>query len=222
MFRKTIMQNSKRSPKTMLELGSGGGNNASFLKRHFDTTLVDLSADMLRVSRILNPECEHIQGDMRSIRLQRAFDIIFIHDAIGYMSTRDQLKQAITTAFCHCRPGGIALFVPDHTKESFKPATSHGGHDEGDRGIRYLEWIFDADPADEKYNSCMTYLLRYDNETKYGGLDESEFGLFSVTQWLDIIGETGFRPMSLPFGHKEYPRGLHSMFVGIKPEGLTE
>ena len=98
IFRETIIQNSKRPPKTMLELGSGGGNNASFLKRYFAVTLVDLSADMLRVSRNLNPECEHIQGDMRSIRLERTFDIIFIHDAIGYMSTRAQLEQA-----CECQ-----------------------------------------------------------------------------------------------------------------------
>lgn len=51
--------------KTMVEFGSGGGNNASCLKQQFQMTLVDLSPQMLAVSRELNPECERVQGDMR-------------------------------------------------------------------------------------------------------------------------------------------------------------
>src|SRR6266404_5458871 len=71
--------------RTVLELGSGGGNNASHLKRHFEITLVDVSPAMLAVSRALNPECEHVRGDMRTLRLGRQFDRVFIHDAIAYM-----------------------------------------------------------------------------------------------------------------------------------------
>ena len=69
-------------PVTVLELGSGGGNNASHLKAHFKLTLADLSEGMLDLSRRLNPECEHIHGDMRTLRLDRLFDAVFIHDAI--------------------------------------------------------------------------------------------------------------------------------------------
>ena len=50
--------------RTLLELGSGGGNNASHMKAHFAPTLVDASAGMLDVSRALNPECEHVEGDI--------------------------------------------------------------------------------------------------------------------------------------------------------------
>jgi SAM-dependent methyltransferase len=49
----------------VLELGSGGGNNASHLKAQFELTLVDRSPEMLEVSRSLNPECDHVLGDMR-------------------------------------------------------------------------------------------------------------------------------------------------------------
>src|ERR1700752_2810205 len=41
----------------LLQVGSGGGNNASHLKARFTCTLTDLSADMLALSRTLNPEC---------------------------------------------------------------------------------------------------------------------------------------------------------------------
>ena len=69
-------------PGTLLELGSGGGNNASHLKARFNCTLTDISPDMLALSRTLNPECEHLEGDMRTLRLGRTFDVVFIHDAI--------------------------------------------------------------------------------------------------------------------------------------------
>jgi hypothetical protein len=73
---------------TLLELGcGGGGNNAVHLKAHLArVTLTNLSSHMLAVSRALNPDCEHLVRDMRTLRLGRAFDVVFIHDAIDYMT----------------------------------------------------------------------------------------------------------------------------------------
>src|SRR5690349_23802772 len=62
--------------REVLDLGSGGGNVATHLKGRFAMTLVDLSEDMLAVSRRLNPECAHLQGDMRTLRLGRRFDAV--------------------------------------------------------------------------------------------------------------------------------------------------
>src|SRR5215831_5282157 len=108
-----LMETGKAPPRTVLELGSGGGNNASHLKAHFQMTLVDLSPGMLELSRQLNPECEHMLGDMKTLRLGRGFDAVFVHDAIMYMTTEDDLRRAIETAFVHCRTGGAAVFMPD-------------------------------------------------------------------------------------------------------------
>src|SRR5262245_41966212 len=83
--------------RTLLELGSGGGNNASHLKKRFQCTLTDLSPEMLALSRTLNPECEHLEGDMRTLRLGRTFDVVFIHDAISYLTSEDDLRAAIET-----------------------------------------------------------------------------------------------------------------------------
>ena len=68
--------------KTVLELGSCGGNNTSHLKARFKMTLTDLSPAMLDLSRGINPECEHIQGEMRRLRLGLIFEAIFIEDAV--------------------------------------------------------------------------------------------------------------------------------------------
>src|SRR5438105_7139942 len=60
--RNLLIEESSNPPVTILELGAGGGNNASHLKAHFKMTLVDLSPGMLDLSIKLNSECEHIQG----------------------------------------------------------------------------------------------------------------------------------------------------------------
>src|SRR5262245_23927749 len=119
-YQQTLLACSDHALQTMLELGSGGGNNASHLKARFKMTLVEPSAGMLTVSRVLNPECEHVQGDMRTVRLGRQFDCVFVHDAVCYMTTEADLRAAMETAFIHCAPGGAALFCPDHVRETFQ------------------------------------------------------------------------------------------------------
>src|SRR5687768_13232951 len=100
-------------PETLLELGAGAGNNAVQLKRRFRCRLSDISPAMLGLSRKHNPECEHHEGDMRTVRLGRTFDTVLVHDAVMYMLTEEDLRAAIRTAFVHLRPGGAAVFAPD-------------------------------------------------------------------------------------------------------------
>jgi trans-aconitate methyltransferase len=88
-------------PRTVLELGSGGGNNASHLKLEFECTLTDLSAEMLDVSRRLNPECEHVLGDMRTLRLGRTFDVVLVHDAVRPFITRVLIDTVVAAALAH-------------------------------------------------------------------------------------------------------------------------
>ena len=217
IYRKIMVDTGASPLETLLELGSGGGNNASHLKTHFTTTLVDLSADMLAVSRSLNPECEHIQGDMRTVRLGRLFDAVFIHDAIAYITTENDLRSAIGTAFVHCRPGGVALFCPDHVRETFRPTTSHGGHDVGERSLRYLEWNWDPDTTDSTYTTDFAYLIRERDNVRCE-YDRHVCGLFAREQWLRFITEAGFQTRSVPFEHSQIKPGTGEFFLGLKPQ----
>ena len=114
---------SPASEPSLLELGSGAGHNAIWMKTRFDCTLADLSDPMLELSRRTNPECRHHQGDMQDLDLGRQFDAVLIHDAIGYMTSETDLTAALTTAFKHVRPGGAAIFSPDSVRESFQEQT---------------------------------------------------------------------------------------------------
>jgi trans-aconitate methyltransferase len=201
-----------RQPATLLELGSGGGNNASHMKAKFaSVTLVDLSPQMLEVSRQLNPDCEHLEGDMRTVRLGRTFDMIFIHDAIEYMTTLDDLKQALETAFVHCKPGGMALFVPDEVRETFEPSTKHGGEDGAGRALRYLEWSYDPNETDTTYITHYVLIFREDNQPVQVVHDQHLFGLYSRDDWLRLLWEVGFR------AHFVIDPFERHVFVGYKP-----
>ncbi len=208
-----------RPLRTLLELGSGGGNNASFMKSHFTLTLTDLAPAMLDVSRRLNPECEHLCGDMRTLRLKRQFDAVFIHDAIVYMATPDDLARAVKTAFVHCRPGGTALFVPDYTTETFRPATCHGGCDTPGRAMRYLQWDSDPDPDDGRYRIDFAYLFRDSSTPVRFEHETHECGLFPIRQWHAILQQAGFEPDSVTIETEDLESGYYRLFIGHRPAG---
>jgi SAM-dependent methyltransferase len=215
-YRELLEAASAPPPRTLLELGSGGGNHASHLKQHFALTLVDLSPQMLAVSRALNPECEHVAGDMRSVRLGRAFDCVFVHDAIDYMRSEADLRAVFDTAFLHCRPGGAFLAAPDHVRETFEPGTDDGGSDAPDgRGLRYLGWTWDPDPADSTALTDYAYLLRDPDGCVTVEHDRHEFGLFPRATWLRLLAEAGFAASVAEFPSEE-PTG-HEVFVGRRP-----
>jgi SAM-dependent methyltransferase len=215
IYRGLLAEAADEPIRTVLELGSGGGNNASHLKRHFDMTLTDLSPEMLELSRTLNPESEHVEGDMRTLRLGRDFDAVFVHDAIDYMATRDDLRAAMETAFVHCRPGGVALFVPDFVRERFEPRTSHGGNDGPTGALRYLEWDWDPDPEDDTYLVDFAVLLREEDGTVRVEHDRHECGVFARETWLGLLREVGFRAESRVI--HVYEEVASEAFLGTKP-----
>ncbi len=216
-YRNALASAAEIEVRSVLELGSGGGNNASHMKRHFRLTLVDPSPGMLSVSRTLNPECEHIEGDMRTIRLGRRFDGVFVHDAVAYMTTEEDLRRAIATAHAHTRRGGAAVFAPDHVRETFRASTRHGGHDGDGRSVRYLEWTWDPDPEDGTYTVDFAVLLRDGR----GGIrvehDRHVLGLFPRDLWMGCLVEAGFEARVKQFAHSELePQGIE-IFLGRRP-----
>jgi hypothetical protein len=167
---------------------------------------------MLAMSRTLNPDCEHLEGDMRTLRLGSTFDVVFVHDAVDYMTSRQDLHQALQTAFIHCQAGGVALFVPDYVSETFQPSTEHGGTDANERGLRYLEWCYDPDDTDTTYTTQFAYLLREGNQAVRVEHDQHICGIFPRAEWLQLLREVGFRPEIV---RDPYERDI---FVASKPK----
>ncbi len=191
-FARTLIKLGDPAPRRVLELGSGGGNSAFHLKKRFEMTLVDLSPEMLAVSRALNPECEHIESDIRTVRLGRTFDAVFVHDAICHMTTEADLRAVMQTAFVHLRPGGVALFVPDFVRETFVENTDHGGNDTDRGSVRFLQWTTDPDPRDTTYLVDFAILIRDEQGQTRLVHDRHTYGLFARAKWRGLMREVGF------------------------------
>jgi SAM-dependent methyltransferase len=218
-YRRTLERTADPPLVSLLELGSGGGNNASHLKTRFDMVLVEPAAGMLGLSRALNPECEHHLGDMRTIRLDREFDGVFVHDAVAYMTTEPDLRLAIETAFVHCRPGGVALFAPDFLRETFRPVTEHDGHDGDGRAMRYIAWTWDPDPDDTSFVVDYAYLLRDADGTVRVEHDRHVEGLFARADWIRLLEAAGFEDVRVvPGDLSDLVPGQYELFVARKPE----
>ncbi len=188
-----IQQHLEQPPQTILELGSGAGHVAYFLKQWYQLTLSDLSAPMVALSREINPELDHHIADMKTLQLGDTFDMVFVHDAIMYMLNEPELSQAMQTAFVHCRPGGSVLISPDYTRETFAPSDDLGGEDgpEG-RAMRYLSWAYDPDPGDTTYIVDYAFLLRDAAGDTRVEHDRHTEGLFAEDTWIRMLTEAGF------------------------------
>ena len=200
--------------RTVLELGSGGGNVAWFLKKDFTLTLTDISAEMLAESRKQNPELEHVEGDMRALRLGRLFDGVLIHDAIMYMTSEEDLRAALVTAHVHCSPGGVLVVVPDWVSETFRPHTTQEGTDAGGRGVRYMEWVWDADPNDSEVNNEFILALKEGDELRTV-VDRQIVGVFARATWLRLLRDVGFEPKVVEDPSTEGERS--EVFLGYRP-----
>ncbi|MGI9145322.1 MAG: class I SAM-dependent methyltransferase [Chloroflexota bacterium] len=216
-YLKLMTETLAHTPRSLLELGAGSGNNAWHYKSAVaDVTLTDLAPRMLALSEAQNPECEHVVGDMRSLRLGREYEAVFVHDAISYLTTESDLGQAIETAFVHCQTGGAALFAPDAVRENYRDETEHGGHDGVDgRSLRYLQWTFDPDPADSTYVTEFAYIMHQSFQPSRVAHEQHVTGLFAEADWLRLMSDVGFSACAVPFQHSEVERPL-VVFVGRK------
>ena len=135
------------------------------------------------------------------------------------MVTEADLREAIETAFLHCRPGGVAVFVPDRTRESFDEATDHGGTDDHDGGgVRYLEWTWDPDPEDTEVRTEYAFVFREANRGVWVVHETHHFGLFDRESWLALLTKAGFEGRAVTEVTSE-DREPRQFFVGHRPAG---
>ena len=109
------------TPETLLELGSGGGNNASHLKARFDVHAHRHLARHARAEPHAQPRVRAPRGRHANAPARPQFDVVFIHDAISYLTTEDDLARRSRPPRVHVRPGGVVILTPDATTEIFKP-----------------------------------------------------------------------------------------------------
>jgi SAM-dependent methyltransferase len=111
-----IFRHAGRPVHSVLDLGCGTGAHAARLAaRGYEVVGVDLSGSMLRGARARAEasgiEATFVEGDIRSVRLDRQFDaIICMFAVLGYQTSDDDVAAALTTVRTHLAPAGPFVF----------------------------------------------------------------------------------------------------------------
>lgn len=209
--------NSKIPVNSLLDLGCGGGHVDWVLKKYYTITGVDISIDMLKQARDLNPEVQYQQGDMRTIRLHALFDAILLHDSVNYMLTEKDLQAAFKTAYWHLKPGGVMLTFAEEYNAIQQNRVSVSTHVKDNIAITFIEHQYDPEPNDTTYENTFVYLIR----TKDGldiQTDRHESGIFPLSTWWRLLRTIGFRVRlaRCDFATNEWEARIKE-FVCVKP-----
>lgn len=207
-----IISRYKNDIKTVLELGCGGGGNAFYFKKHFQMTLTDISEGMLKNSKKINPECEHTIGDMRNLKLNKVFDLVFLQDAVMHMITKGDLKRVFKTANKHLNEDGLFFIAPDWYKETFKPTTECGGHDGKGRSMRYLDWEYYNKENENIVDNDFIYILKEEGKKTRVIHEEVKGGIFSQNTWKELLEDAGFNVTFETINHSKIEPGK---YIGI-------
>jgi SAM-dependent methyltransferase len=199
LYSKAIKEHSKIETRTLLHLGCGAGLHDYSFKRHFKVTGVDISENMLEIARRLNPEVVYHLGDMRTIKLGESFDAVAIPDSIGHMTTLEDLRKVIVTAYEHLNPGGVLLILTD-IAEQFKQNNFVYTGSKGDIEITIFENNYLPDTTATTYEATAIYLIRRKGKLEIHA-DHEVIGLFKRSTWLDLLKEVGFEVKYMTVEH---------------------
>jgi len=184
-----IRSTASELPSTLLHLGSGAGGHDTFFKRHFAVTGVDLSPGMLIKARKLHPDIEYVEGDMRTLRMNRQFDAVVIPDSIDYMASLQDLQQAIQTAVMHLKTGGVLLVVAK-TEEIFQNNNfAYSGLKDGIH-VTLFENNYINPLHPNTYEATLVYLIRERGELTIQ-TEQQVLGLFSEEIWNEVFKNAG-------------------------------
>ncbi|MBA7571727.1 hypothetical protein ES708_13495 [subsurface metagenome] len=181
-------------------------------------TSADISEDMLRLAKKLNPEANYQYGDMRTIQLEERFDAVTILDSINYIRTVEDLQRTFITTYKHLKPGGVFLtFVEQITGQFKQNNTTCSTHYKGDVEITFIENYYNPDPNDTNYEATFIYLIRVGGKLEVH-TDRHLCGIFKLETWLELLKATGFEVKQVKFTHSTFTEGeSNPILICIKP-----
>ena len=124
----TLIQRYQPRAASVLDLGCGTGRHALLLAAQgYQVVGIDGSQEMLaraqaqlaaptlaevaRRATSSSPAPEFVQGDIRSARIDRKFDVVVsLFHVMSYHVANDDLKAAFDTAKAHLKPGALFVF----------------------------------------------------------------------------------------------------------------
>lgn len=210
-------------PKAVFDLGCGDGRHAVELaRRGYQVTGLDLSEELLTKARSRNEEeslgITFIQGDMREIPYENAFDLLVnFFTSFGYFDKDEENARVLTAIACALRPGGRFLMDylnRDHVVHTLVP---HDRKTIENAEVEQTRWITgDPDKAGDHVRINKRVAITdeqgtrtYDESVRMYTLDELSAMLSAAGLHVDqVFGDFDGQPIS-----QETPRAI---LIGTK------
>ncbi|MFG2130889.1 class I SAM-dependent DNA methyltransferase [Streptomyces sp. NPDC048751] len=122
---------------SLLDIACGTGEHLRRFAERFPTVAgVELSHGMCEIARRKLPAVPVHQGDMRAFELGRRFDVVTcMCFSLGYMTSVDELNQAVASMVRHLNPGGVVIAEPWWFPEKFLDGFVSGAVTQDEHGV---------------------------------------------------------------------------------------
>lgn len=98
------------SPAGLLDAGCGTGRvGRELFRRGIDVVGVDMDAEMLSTARARCPAASWIEGDISTIQIGRAFDVVLMAGNVINFVSPESRRNAVENLVRHLGPGGLLI-----------------------------------------------------------------------------------------------------------------
>lgn len=116
-----LIQESCPDASTLLDVACGTGKHLGPLRAHYDVEGLEVASDFVDIARERLPEVAIHEADMRHFHLGKTFDVVTcLFSSIGYVTTFDELMNAVQTLCNHVAEKGLLIVEPWLTPEAFQ------------------------------------------------------------------------------------------------------
>jgi cyclopropane fatty-acyl-phospholipid synthase-like methyltransferase len=89
-----ILEASLKQSSSLLELGSGPGNDLEYLSKNFQVTGSDLSDEFIKRNKETHPSISFFKLDAVNIEIDKTFDCLFSNKVLHHL-TKEKLEQSL-------------------------------------------------------------------------------------------------------------------------------
>jgi len=205
--------------KNVLDVGCGTGAYTILLKkRGFSVIGLDLNKEMLAIARKKAKNIKFIQGDMKTFKIKRKFDIIVcLFSTMNYNLTLNDFRTTIKNLYNHLNKNGLVIFDMGFNKERF--INNYVGAEEGKTKNVYLMRASTSFKTGQNNAKLIFGYILIKNHKVHLFEDEHKFSTFPTLTIKKIMTQIGFKTYIYDeFKNKSWNKKSKNrvVFAGVK------
>jgi SAM-dependent methyltransferase len=108
-----LIQENRPGALNMLDVACGTGKHIEYLRDHYVVEGLDINPELLTIARERCPGIRFHEADMTRFDLGEKFDVVAcLFSSIGYVQTKEKLRESIKAMAMHLQPGGLLIIEP--------------------------------------------------------------------------------------------------------------